>query len=246
MKRRFNEETQKIDVIEKSNYQELVNSVYAAARSGITNIRVRVRDDEYLDLLGDVPTRESEEDMAVANYRESFAEALSNEMKVRGLRFTEGTLEGNLIDIFDNYISQYYEDFLDEDPQDLAKDYIQDTLDSGDEEGIFCELEESRKFDKKRVTERKIVPGPIPEVEDYAFVIGQAGLKYVVNDAKSRDKFKLVGIKITPEVDARLRIFDQGNYTLFDTHGGWEGLDPEEFKKDLADLLHQNGIWRKL
>lgn len=61
MKRRFNEEIQKIDVIEKSNYQELVDSVYAAARSGITNIRVRVRDDEYLDLLGDVPTREFKE-----------------------------------------------------------------------------------------------------------------------------------------------------------------------------------------
>lgn len=61
MKRRFNEETQKIDVIEKANYQELVDSVYAAARSGITNIRVRVRDDEYLDLLGDVPTREFKE-----------------------------------------------------------------------------------------------------------------------------------------------------------------------------------------
>lgn len=61
MKRRFNEEIQKIDVIEKANYQELVDSVYAAARSGITNIRVRVRDDEYLDLLGDVPTREFKE-----------------------------------------------------------------------------------------------------------------------------------------------------------------------------------------
>lgn len=62
MKRGFNEETQKIDVIEKANYQELIDSVYAAARSGVTNIRVRVRDDdEYLDLLGDVPTREFKE-----------------------------------------------------------------------------------------------------------------------------------------------------------------------------------------
>jgi len=61
MKRRFNEEIQKIGVIEKANYQELVDSVYAAARSGITNIRVRVRDDEYLDLLGDAPTREFKE-----------------------------------------------------------------------------------------------------------------------------------------------------------------------------------------
>ena len=39
----------------------MVDSVYAAARSGVTNIKVRVRDDEYLDLLGDVPTREFKE-----------------------------------------------------------------------------------------------------------------------------------------------------------------------------------------
>lgn len=94
MKRRFNEEIQKIDVIEKSNYQELVDSVYAAARSGITNIRVRVRDDEYLDLLGDVPTREFKE-----NKLREGKEKLLDEFDWSGLRI-ELVEKGNFICLY--------------------------------------------------------------------------------------------------------------------------------------------------
>lgn len=94
MKKRFNEETQKIDVIEKANYQELVDSVYAAARSGVTNIRVRVRDDEYLDLLGDVsvddePLTESQKD----------EEKLLDEFYWNGLRI-ELVKSGNFICLY--------------------------------------------------------------------------------------------------------------------------------------------------
>ena len=90
---KLNEETQKIDVIEKANYQELVDSVYAAARSGVTNIRVRVRDDEYLDLLGDVPAREFKEN----KLREGAGDIYINAHMYQGIPVMDVTVNNKCI-----------------------------------------------------------------------------------------------------------------------------------------------------
>ena len=47
----------KQDVILKDNYQELVDSVVACVKDGITNIQVRITDDGWLELFGEEPTR---------------------------------------------------------------------------------------------------------------------------------------------------------------------------------------------
>lgn len=69
--------------------------------------------------------------------REDFAKGLQNIMKEKGAEFTEGTLEDNMIDIYDNYVSQYYEDELNEEGGEaVAEDWFRNTY-YDDEEGIF-------------------------------------------------------------------------------------------------------------
>lgn len=68
--------------------------------------------------------------------REAFAKALQLEMDRYGLKFKEGTLEDNMIDIYDNYITIYYDNLEDEDAMFAASDYIRDTCGGVYELGI--------------------------------------------------------------------------------------------------------------
>ena len=69
--------------------------------------------------------------------REDFARGLQKMMKHEGAEFTEGTLEDNMVDIYDNYVSQYYADELEEKGGvSVAIDWFRNTY-YDDEEGIF-------------------------------------------------------------------------------------------------------------
>jgi len=69
--------------------------------------------------------------------REDFARGLQKMMKHEGAEFAEGTLEDNMVDIYDNYVSQYYEQELNENGGEaVAEDWFRNTY-YDDEEGIF-------------------------------------------------------------------------------------------------------------
>ena len=93
--------------------------------------------------------------------------------------------------------------------------------------------------DLKILKERKMVPGEIDDADDYIAVIRSKGLEATLGEMVSKRTivYTPIIISIIPGVEARLRIFSQGNYTLFDDNGGWEGLDHFEFEKDLDELL---------
>ena len=92
---------------------------------------------------------------------------------------------------------------------------------------------------KKQIKERRIPSGEIPQVEDYVGAASVRGIECTEGSlvSKAKEVFTPVIMKINGNVEARLRIFSQGNYTIFTDKGGWEGLDLEEFEKDLDDLL---------
>ena len=92
---------------------------------------------------------------------------------------------------------------------------------------------------KKQIKERRMPYSEIPQVEDYIGTARAKGFECIEGSlvSKVKEVFTPVIMKINGNVEARLRIFSQGNYTIFTDKGGWEGLDLEEFEKDLDDLL---------
>lgn len=91
---------------------------------------------------------------------------------------------------------------------------------------------------KKQIKERRMPYSEIPQVEDYVGTARAKGFECIEGAlvSKAKEVFTPVIMKINGNVEARLRIFSQGNYTIFTDKGGWEGLDLEEFEKDLDDL----------
>lgn len=187
MKKRFNEEIQKIDVIEKANYQELVDSVYAAARSGITNIRVRVRDDEYLDLLGDVPTREFKE-----NKLREGKEKLLDEFDWSGLRI-ELVERGNFICLY-AYLKNgdccYNSIWGKEDKKsadyawnDLKK-YLEEFGESSDPVGVLTDWEDNLHIPNLDATPGEKLYGPYEYTLDKCVNVVKNSMYGVIQSAK--------------------------------------------------------------
>ena len=78
-----------------------------------------------------------------SSVRDDFARGLQNIMKEKHAEFADGTLEDNMVDIYDNYVSQYYEEELKEEGGEaVAEDWFRNTY-YDDEEGIF--IHNSRK-----------------------------------------------------------------------------------------------------
>ena len=78
-----------------------------------------------------------------SSVRDDFARGLQNIMKEKHAEFADGTLEDNMVDIYDNYVSQYYEEELKEEGGEaVAEDWFRNTY-PDDEEGIF--IHNSRK-----------------------------------------------------------------------------------------------------
>lgn len=72
-----------------------------------------------------------------SSVRDDFARGLQNIMKEKHAEFADGTLEDNMVDIYDNYVSQYYEEELKEEGGEaVAEDWFRNTY-YDDEEGIF-------------------------------------------------------------------------------------------------------------
>lgn len=72
-----------------------------------------------------------------SSVRDDFKRGLQNIMKEKHAEFADGTFEDNMVDIYDNYVSQYYEEELEkEGGEAVAKDWFRDTY-YDDEEGIF-------------------------------------------------------------------------------------------------------------
>lgn len=92
---------------------------------------------------------------------------------------------------------------------------------------------------KKQIKERRMPYSEISQVEDYVGTARAKGFECIEGTlvSKAKEVFTPVIMKFNGNVEARLRIFSQGNYTIFTDKGGWEGLDLEEFEKDLDDLL---------
>lgn len=99
------------------------------------------------------------------------------------------------------------------------------------------ELEQSKE--STSLKEKRIESGELNGVEDYLYVIRSAGLQYIEGEKTKKGATPVV-IKLT-NGEARLRIFEPGNYTLFTDFMGWEGLTAEEFADDLKDLLSFRG-----
>lgn len=78
-----------------------------------------------------------------SSVRDDFANRLSKLMKNYSLSFSSGSLEDNMIDIYDNYVSQYYDNELKQKGgAEVANDWFHNTY-PDDEEGIF--IQNSRK-----------------------------------------------------------------------------------------------------
>lgn len=78
-----------------------------------------------------------------SSVRDDFARGLQNIMKEKNAEFAYGTLEDNMVDIYDNYVSQYYEEELKEEGGEaVAEDWFRNTY-PDDENGIF--IHNSRK-----------------------------------------------------------------------------------------------------
>jgi hypothetical protein len=99
------------------------------------------------------------------------------------------------------------------------------------------ELEQMKE--STNLKERRIESGELNGVEDYLYVIRSAGLQYIEGEKTKKGATPVV-IKLT-NGEARLRIFESGNYTMFTDFMGWEGLTAEEFADDLKDLLSFRG-----
>lgn len=94
--------------------------------------------------------------------------------------------------------------------------------------------------DLKALKERRMPKGEIPTPEDYLATIRAKGLEATLGEMVSKRTivYTPILINVCPGVEARLRVFSQGNYTLFDdADSGWEGLDLQEFEKDIDELL---------
>ena len=85
-----------------------------------------------------------------------------------------------------------------------------------------------------------MAPNCFPDVDDYIGAIMSVGLKPILGEMVSKKSvvYTPIVINIVPGVEARVRIFSQGNYTMFYSDGGFEGLDTEEFLKDLNELMN--------
>ena len=89
-----------------------------------------------------------------SSVRDDFARGLQNIMKEKHAAFADGTLEDNMVDIYDNYVSQYYEEELKEEGGEaVAEDWFRNTY-PDDEEGIF--IHNSRKPIKSSLEDRLI------------------------------------------------------------------------------------------
>lgn len=81
-----------------------------------------------------------------SSVRDDFKRGLQNIMREKHAEFADGTLEDNMIDIYDNYVSQYYEEELKEEGGEaVAEDWFRNTY-YDDEEGIF--IHNSRRPNK--------------------------------------------------------------------------------------------------
>ncbi len=81
-----------------------------------------------------------------SSVRDDFANRLSKLMKNYSLSFSSGSLEDNMIDIYDNYVSQYYDNELKQKGgAEVANDWFHNTY-PDDEEGVF--IQNSRELIK--------------------------------------------------------------------------------------------------
>ena len=89
-----------------------------------------------------------------SSVRDDFARGLQMIMKHEGAEFAEGSLEDNMTNIYDNYVSQYYADELKEKGGvKVATDWFRNTY-PDDEEGIF--IHNSRNPIKSSLEDRLV------------------------------------------------------------------------------------------
>lgn len=120
--------------------------------------------------------------------RDDFANRLNKLMKHYSLSFSSGSLEDNMIDIYDNYVSQYYDDELKQKGgAAVADDWFHNTY-SDDEEGIF--IQNSCKLIKSSLDDR-LVPYLEEFEEGYADAINKDAWNEDVNNVNQDTFFEI-------------------------------------------------------
>ena len=102
-------ELKKMTVVEKEDYQGLIDNISAAVKDGVTNIQARVRDDGWIELLGEEPISSSRKPIKSSHDRETLKKVIRAYLDKMGYKDVEGGVDAAADYILQN--EEYYSDY---------------------------------------------------------------------------------------------------------------------------------------